>query len=516
MKGRPAALRSAVRSFDPPLSSLSTHYICLHCRRRTYFRSNNPLPTQSSATSFSRAYATKPDIADRLHKGFVDYVAPRLFKKGQGPGQDAQGDKETKTVVQDGESNQEQDDGTRATAEDLDYTPAVSGEGLETIGGPTGWWEEAWDEQHQFKGFMRPKPILDGSAARKAIERALLEYYMIQQGSNRFLRNLPAVKKYPWNVPPVEGFNIRQTQDGHVQIKWRSFEDEMVMRRWMRKPVQLDMEAQDVEEVADGTAGGEAIGSAGKAALISSRPEFEESEATASLSSAKEHQADVFEQPEQSEHHSAKEQNTVHDASLDRDVPQRPLEAKHPTGTPKAQKARFNGLQGSIALTDPETKFAIIKRVMQLTGIRIPDPIVQSIDSSQALWNHLAQKPKPKKLAQILIGGRDISPAKKKFLKQKQIPELSTLSNVRILPSKLVPEMNESALGRQKVVEQHLDQHDIPVPFKDAIEEITQFEARRLTGKGRLVEKPEEDIKAALTDMDSQWQLEGVEQRARA
>ena len=33
-----------------------------------------------------------------------------------------------------------------------DYKPATTWDGLVSIGGPTGWWEEAWDQEHEYKG----------------------------------------------------------------------------------------------------------------------------------------------------------------------------------------------------------------------------------------------------------------------------------------------------------------------------------------------------------------------------
>jgi hypothetical protein len=32
------------------------------------------------------------------------------------------------------------------------YVPATSGDGLEQVGGATGWWEEAWDQENHFEG----------------------------------------------------------------------------------------------------------------------------------------------------------------------------------------------------------------------------------------------------------------------------------------------------------------------------------------------------------------------------
>lgn len=36
-------------------------------------------------------------------------------------------------------------------AQEQGYTPATSLEQLEPIGGPTGWWEDAWDKENQFQ-----------------------------------------------------------------------------------------------------------------------------------------------------------------------------------------------------------------------------------------------------------------------------------------------------------------------------------------------------------------------------
>ena len=40
----------------------------------------------------------------------------------------------------------------QATAAQLDYVPATTWEGLDQIGGATGWWEEAWDAEHKYSG----------------------------------------------------------------------------------------------------------------------------------------------------------------------------------------------------------------------------------------------------------------------------------------------------------------------------------------------------------------------------
>lgn len=74
----------------------------------------------------------------------------RMWKKGQEPLPSDESPEKPGTEVQ-GQPQRPYQEPT-SVVDDPDYTPAVSGEGLEMIGGPTGWWEEAWDEQHQYRG----------------------------------------------------------------------------------------------------------------------------------------------------------------------------------------------------------------------------------------------------------------------------------------------------------------------------------------------------------------------------
>ena len=49
-----------------------------------------------------------------------------------------------------------------AAVERDSYVPATMWEGLERIGGPSGWWEEQWDQEHPFAGYaLRGLPMQD-------------------------------------------------------------------------------------------------------------------------------------------------------------------------------------------------------------------------------------------------------------------------------------------------------------------------------------------------------------------
>ncbi|EKG20774.1 Ribosomal protein L50 mitochondria [Macrophomina phaseolina MS6] len=100
-----------------------------------------------------------------------------------------------------------------------------------------------------------------------------------------------------------------------------------------------------------------------------------------------------------------------------------------------------------ISLRDPEVKFAVVKRVMQLTGIRIPDPVIADSATAGILLNKITVRPEPKKLADKL--GHD-----QKFAK---------LPNVKISSRRITPIDKEKEVGRWKVIEQKLLDRNLPV-----------------------------------------------------
>lgn len=84
---------------------------------------------------------------------------------------------------------------------------------------------------------------------------------------------------------------------------------------------------------------------------------------------------------------------------------------------------------------------------MQLTGRRIPDPVMGDINSARALLSHMMIKPKPKKLADSLLG-KD---------------SLVTIPNVEILDRRYTPIDREKEVGRWKVIEKELHRRGLPV-----------------------------------------------------
>lgn len=84
---------------------------------------------------------------------------------------------------------------------------------------------------------------------------------------------------------------------------------------------------------------------------------------------------------------------------------------------------------------------------MQLTGVRIPDPAVESIKNCKGLLGFLVKKPKPKKLAESLMTDET----------------LSSLPNVKMMDRRYTPVDREKEVGRWKVIEAELLSKGLPV-----------------------------------------------------
>ena len=84
---------------------------------------------------------------------------------------------------------------------------------------------------------------------------------------------------------------------------------------------------------------------------------------------------------------------------------------------------------------------------MQLSGRRVPDPIIDRIDTAKSLFEYLITKPKPKKLADALMEKDD----------------LVSRSNVQVFDRRYTPIDQEKALGRWKVIEEELVKRGLPV-----------------------------------------------------
>jgi hypothetical protein len=105
-----------------------------------------------------------------------------------------------------------------------------------------------------------------------------------------------------------------------------------------------------------------------------------------------------------------------------------------------------------LPLTDPELKFALVKRLTKLTGLRISDPALLNIHTFAHLYTQLliAAKPKPKKLFEEIV-----QDSKKK--------RVLNIPNVKFSPRRVTVIDKEKEVGRWKVIEYALTERGIPV-----------------------------------------------------
>ncbi|KLU87286.1 hypothetical protein MAPG_06287 [Magnaporthiopsis poae ATCC 64411] len=104
----------------------------------------------------------------------------------------------------------------------------------------------------------------------------------------------------------------------------------------------------------------------------------------------------------------------------------------------------------TMSLDDITLKFAIAKRVHQLSGHILVDSKLNSVQTINDLIKILVTPPKPKKLAEEI----------------EARGELAKLPNVTVYNRRVTPIDKDKMVGRWKVVAQELEKRDLPVTGK--------------------------------------------------
>ena len=167
-------MNSSIRTFSrlsPRQLPYQSTYVCVQCRQRINSQSSRHTPILSSSTVCRRngsSSSSKLPYTEKLRR--------KIWGTDTPPGQeDPYGGK---SILERNRERKEQDVG-QAEVDDLqegvqasektpvdapiaqsidsgvlaDYVPATTWDGLDHIGGATGWWEESWDAEHQFEGY---------------------------------------------------------------------------------------------------------------------------------------------------------------------------------------------------------------------------------------------------------------------------------------------------------------------------------------------------------------------------
>ncbi|KAI4210012.1 MAG: hypothetical protein LQ351_007119 [Letrouitia transgressa] len=143
-----AVMSTSIRSIIPvrhaPIwVSTSYPYVCLRCRHQvSLLPLTSPIARPLSSTS------GRP-INDGIEKVEISPRQNWWRKKIFGEEEAA---KHTQFVIEGEEKAPKRPEIRKREIDDPDYKPASTWHGLESIGGPTGWWEKEWDQDHQFFG----------------------------------------------------------------------------------------------------------------------------------------------------------------------------------------------------------------------------------------------------------------------------------------------------------------------------------------------------------------------------
>lgn len=257
---------------------------------------------------------------------------------------------------------------------DPEYVPALTAEGLETVGGLGDWWDQQthWPKSADFVGFKPLERVLDPAVIEASVRRAVIEAFALKQAGR---------------------------------------EDDLV-KTW---PIARDGVVRQLMEVDVNVTEGGAVSLTGDISVVIDSLNWKDEASVAGESAADEPASD------------------------------RPV-----FRTEEAQKYREvwgNGWK-TASLSDPRLKFAVTKRIFQLTGQLVHDHQLPSISDVRSLLHVVQTPPKPRTLTQEI---------------QERRQDLVQLPNVSIATKRITRGDREKALGRFKIIEEELKKRDLPL-----------------------------------------------------
>ncbi|KAI0392143.1 ribosomal subunit 39S-domain-containing protein [Xylariaceae sp. FL0594] len=120
----------------------------------------------------------------------------------------------------------------------------------------------------------------------------------------------------------------------------------------------------------------------------------------------------------------------------------------------------------SVSIADPRIRFAITKRVFQLTGHLVPDHQLSALSTVSSLLHTLHKPPKPATLTQEI---------------QERRRDLVDLPNVSVTPRRVTRGDKEIALGRFKIMQKEFAKRGLPA--KGHGNAATNKEVDRIMGR---------------------------------
>lgn len=299
-----------------------------------------------------------------------------------------------------------------------EYVEATTAESLETVGGP-GWGTKQWKKEkgNSFIGFMGSERTEGRNDTIIAVHRALVETYALKQAG----------------LPLVMDHSIKPTDDyGERVAGGAKFEQDA------NGQLALVLESEELRQ----------------SILKSVTPQDRSSDETEKDEDTRIEEEDIIEEAMESREAEDRPSQVVEeddDISLEFEGSDLPVPDEQSFDPARSSDlSAFTPASDSwrnVSLEDPAIKFAVLKRVMQLTGRRIPDPDISAITTPKSLLVHLIKKPKPKRIAEVLLNSNQVA----------------ELPNVQILDKRYGPIDREIEVGRWKVIKDELEKRGLPV-----------------------------------------------------
>ncbi|KAH7403423.1 ribosomal subunit 39S-domain-containing protein [Cadophora sp. MPI-SDFR-AT-0126] len=292
------------------------------------------------------------------------------------------------------------------------YEPASTWDGLERV----GWTEDLWDPENLYTPFVPMEVKTDGEEITAALHRAMVEVFALREAG----------------VPLAHLSNDTPGQDLTLDVTFDQSPSGPVLK-FMEAAPPLDDIVQSLTQAGDEIAEND-------------NPTESEEDVAADRSTI-----DPLQPGAEPAADDAFEKGNPTESEEDVDADRSTVDPLHQANTMEVTYEELFASWGpswlQISLEDSEVKFAVLKRMMQLTGIRIPDAHLNATKTASALLKFLVVPPKPRKLVDAL----------------SQKDDLVTLPNVSIYPKRITPIDRERSLGRWKVIEKELEEKGLPI-----------------------------------------------------
>lgn len=154
-----ARVREAARHASQSLNPRGS-YVCFQCQQKAFFCPQRT-PTSPLLTYPQKRYSS----SFSNESAFTRNLRKKIWGKNDPGPKEPESEAELATL-------DEIDDASLPLDDNGEYVPATNWDGLETIGGAEGWWEEAWDQEHRFEGSASR-----GRVARKPTDRPLAQLH---------------------------------------------------------------------------------------------------------------------------------------------------------------------------------------------------------------------------------------------------------------------------------------------------------------------------------------------------